>query len=160
LLSKSRQLRALQNARRGPADRHTEIAIQRSPRRFIGTIVSEWLTRTPKPAQQRILPRFGFDRVFYEGETFAPPAGPLLTPEQIAQQAALDAMLENPFPVCQIVGIQKDGHIANLASALPDEPEPVLLPLMLLEIVQPKLVAEFLFLSKSPLKKIQAVKLG
>jgi hypothetical protein len=56
----------------------------------------------------------------------------------------LDALLENPFPVRRIVGIQKDGHIANLACELPGEPESVLLPLMLLEIVQPKLVAEFL----------------
>jgi hypothetical protein len=74
---------------------------------------------------------------------FAPPAAPTHRGAECAV-GGLRCRAGEPVLASPDCGIQKDGHIVNLACELPDERESVLLPLMLLEILQPKLMAKFL----------------
>jgi hypothetical protein len=91
-----------------------------------------------------VLAQFSFNHAFNEGDLFPSPPAPPVTPDIIAQHAAMDALFADPFPIRRIVGMQKDRDFISLACELPDEPEVVMLPLVLLEIVQPELVADFL----------------
>jgi hypothetical protein len=69
--------------------------------------------------------------------------GPIPVPV-FEQQAIQQAELVDPFPIRRIDGIQRVGKITQLLCQLPGGPEPVWIPLPLVEILSPDRVIAFL----------------
>jgi hypothetical protein len=85
----------------------------------------------------------GREGVFHENRFFR--LGPRHQwKEKVREEAEVNMFLENPFPIQRIIRLEQIKESIEFVSGLPDELEPVTLPLFHVNILHPEMAAEFL----------------
>jgi hypothetical protein len=110
------------------------------------------LTRVVNAAERprTVRAQFRFGEVFHEHALYCP--GPR---DQwikcVREQAELNMLLDNPFPIRRIIRFEKIKGEIGLVCELPDEVEPITLPMFQVNILHPEMVAQFLARSEEVL---------